>query len=362
MNTPATSSFLLYGANGYTAKLILDRVKSVGLTPILAGRSAAKLKPLAEQYSLTYRVADLNNGASLDAMLLDVAVVLHCAGPFSKTAAPMQQACLRTGTHYLDITGEIDVFEHGMTLQAEAVRQNVLLMSGVGFDVVPTDCLARYLHDRLPDATHLQLAFFTEEGSLSHGTAQTALEGMGSGGKVRRNGRLETVPNAHKTLAIDFGSGHRLPCMSIPWGDVSTAYHTTGIPNIETFIGSSTGQIRLAKMGNYLGWLLRIGAVQSFLQQQVTKRVTGPDEATRQRARTHVWGKVWNASGKTVEARLHGPEGYTLTALTALAITKKVLDGNWKAGYQTPAGLYGADLILEIDGVAREDVNGEKRR
>ena len=229
-------------------------------------------------------------------------------------------------------------------------------MSGVGFDVVPTDCMARYLHDRLPNATHLQLAFFTEGGSLSHGTAQTALEGMGGGGKIRRNGRLETVPNAHKTLTVDFGNGHTLPCMSIPWGDVSTAYHTTGIPNIETFIGSSTGQIRLAKVGNYLGWLLRIGAVQSFLQQQVTKRVTGPNEAARQRARTHVWGKVWNARGQTVEARLHGPEGYTLTALTALAITKKVLDGNWKAGYQTPAGLYGADLILEIDGVTREEV------
>lgn len=348
-------SFLLYGANGYTAQLIIDRAQSFGLTPMLAGRSAAKLKPLAEKHNLTYRVADLADASALDALLPDVSVVLHCAGPFSKTAVPMQQACLRTGTHYLDITGEIDVFEHGMMLHAEAVRQNVMLMSGVGFDVVPTDCLARYLHDRLPDATHLQLAFFTEGGSLSQGTAQTALEGMGGGGKIRRNGLIETVPNAHKTLSIDFGSGQPIPCMSIPWGDVSTAYHTTGIPNIETFIGSSAGQIRLAKMGNYLGGLLRSGAVQTFLRGQVAKRITGPDESTRQRARTHVWGKVWNAQGHTLEARLHGPEGYTLTALTALTITKRVLNGDWKAGYQTPAGLYGADLILEIDGVTRED-------
>ena len=203
-----SNEFLLYGANGYTAKLILDQAKSFGLTPVLAGRSAAKLKLLAEQYSLTYRVADLNDAVAVDAMLLDVTVVLHCAGPFSKTAAPMQQACLRMGVHYLDITGEIDVFEYGMTLHDEAVRQKVMLMSGVGFDVVPTDCMARYLHDRLPDATHLQLAFFTEGGSLSHGTAQTALEGMGGGGKIRRNGRLETVPNAQKTLTVDFGNGH----------------------------------------------------------------------------------------------------------------------------------------------------------
>ena len=350
---PAT--FLLYGANGFTARLIIDLAGSFGLVPVLAGRSAAKLKPLAEKHGLTYRVTDLSDIPALDALLLDIPVVLHCAGPFSKTAAPMQQACLRTGTHYLDITGEIDVFEHGMALHDEAIRQNVMLMSGVGFDVVPTDCMARYLHDRLPDATHLQLAFFTEGGGLSHGTAQTALEGLGGGGKVRRNGQIVLVPNADKTLTIDFGDGQIRPCMSIPWGDVSTAYHTTGIPNIETFIGSSAGQIRLAKLGNYLGGLLRNGAVRSFLQKQVTKRVTGPDESSRQRARTHVWGKVWNTQGRVIEARLHGPEGYTLTALTALTITRNVLNGDWKAGYQTPAGLYGADLILEIDGVTRED-------
>lgn len=360
MNSPTTTphdgqtTFLLYGANGYTAQLIINWANSFGLTPVLAGRNLAKLKPLAEKYNLTYRVADLNNTSALDALLLDVPAVLHCAGPFSQTAAPMQQACLRTGTHYLDITGEIDVFEHGMTLHSEAIRQNVMLMSGVGFDVVPTDCLARYLYDRLPDATHLQLAFANEGGGLSHGTAQTALEGAGGGGKVRRNGQLVTVPNAHKTLTVNFGNDLVRPCMSIPWGDVSTAWHTTSIPNIETFIGSSASQIRLAKVGNYLSGLLRNRAVQSFLQKQVAKRVTGPDEATRQRARTHVWGKVWNAQGQMREARLHGPEGYTLTALTALTITKKVLNGDWRAGYQTPAGLYGADLILKIDGVTRE--------
>lgn len=354
MNRNTTASFLLYGATGYTAQLIINRAKSFGLTPVLAGRSAAKLKPLAEKHGLTYHVADLSYNSALDALLLNASVVLHCAGPFSQTAAPMQQACLRMGTHYLDITGEIAVFERGMTLHPEALRQNVMLMSGVGFDVVPTDCLARYLHDRLPDATHLQLAFFTEGGSLSHGTAQTALEGAGGGGKVRRNGRIVTVPNAHKTLTVDFGNGLVRPCMSIPWGDVSTAYRTTGIPNIETFVGSSAGQIRLAKVGNYLGGLLRNRTVQSFLQKQVAKRVTGPDEATRQRARTHVWGKAWNARNQTVEARLHSPEGYNLTALAALTITQKVLNGDWQAGYQTPAGLYGADLILEIDGVTRE--------
>lgn len=349
-----TNQFLLYGANGYTARLIIDRAGTFGLTPVLAGRNEAKLRPLAEQYGLSYRVADLSDPAALDAALADLPVVLHCAGPFSQTAEPLQQACLRTGTHYLDITGEVAVFEHGQTLHQAAVAKNVMLMSGVGFDVVPTDCMARYLHDRLPDATHLQLAFMNEGGSLSHGTAQTALEGTSVGGMVRHNGRLVSVPYAHKTLTVDFGTGQPQSCMAIPWGDVSTAYYTTGIPNIETFIGSSAGQIRLVKLGNYFGWLLKSKAVQSFLRKQIAKRISGPDENTRQRARTHVWGKAWNAQGQSVEARRHGPEGYTLTADAALLITRKVLDGYWQAGYQTPAGLYGADLVLGVAGVTQE--------
>lgn len=349
-------TFLLYGATGYTARLILERAGSFGLIPVLAGRSEARLKPLAEQYGLSYQVADLGNNGALDAALRAVSVVLHCAGPFSQTAAPMQRACLRTGTHYLDITGEVAVFEQGMKLHEAALTQNIMLMSGVGFDVVPTDCMARYLRDRLPDATHLQLAFANEGGGLSHGTAQTALEGMGVGGMIRQDGQLKSVPYAHKTMTVNFGNGQPLPVMAIPWGDVATAYRTTNIPNIETFIGSSAGQIRLAKLGNYFGWLLKSRTVQTFLRKQIARRVTGPAEAIRQTARTHVWGKVRNAVGQSVEARLHGPEGYTLTALTALTITQKVLSGNWKAGYQTPAGLYGADLILEIDGVTREDI------
>ncbi len=352
MNPPNT--FLLYGANGYTARLILEKATQFGVKPILCGRDEAKLRPLADQYSLPYRVADLTDEIALNNAMRDVPVVLHCAGPFSRTAMPMQQACLRNGVHYLDITGEIAVFEQGAALDKQARERGVMLMSGVGFDVVPTDCLAQYLHNKLPDATYLQLAFANDGGALSHGTAQTAVDNLGQGGLVRENGVLTGVPYAHKILDVTFANGQTLPCMSIPWGDVSTAYHTTGILNIETFIGSTPGSIRMAKLGNSLGWLLRRKGLQKWVSRQITKRVTGPDEAARNRAKTQVWGRVGNKEGKTVEARLSGPEGYTLTALAALIITKKVLGGNSRPGFQTPAGLYGADLVLEIEGIKRE--------
>lgn len=349
-----SNTFLLYGANGYTARLILEKVAQFGLKPILCGRDETKLRSLAAQYGFDYRVADLADAGTLDAALQGVPVVLHCAGPFSKTALPMQQACLRNGVHYLDITGEIAVFEQGAAMDTEAKKQGVMIMSGVGFDVVPTDCIARYLKDKLPDATHLELAFANDGGAVSHGTAQTAADGLGQGGLVRENGKLKAVGYAHNVLPVKFLNGQSLPCMSIPWGDISTAYYTTGIPNIETFMAAEPMAIRFARMGNYLGWLLRQRWVQRFVQQQITKRITGPDEAKRSRAKTQVWGRARSAAGKTVEARLSGPDGYDMTVLASLLITQKVLQGHARPGFQTPAGLFGADLVLEIEGVQRE--------
>ncbi|MEZ0609620.1 trans-acting enoyl reductase family protein [Fibrella sp. WM1] len=346
------NSFLLYGATGYTARLILEKVAPFGLKPILCGRDEAKLRALGSEFGLSYRVADLANAVALNNAMRDVSVVLHCAGPFSKTAMPMQQACLRNGVHYLDITGEVAVFEQGAALDATAKAKGVMLMSGVGFDVVPTDCMARFLHDRLPDATYLQLAFANEGGSVSHGTAQTAADNLGTGGLVREGGKLKLVSYAHRVLDVTFANGQTRPCMSIPWGDVSTAYYTTGIPNIETFMAADPKAIQLARAGNYLGWLLRQGWVRQLIQGQIKQRVTGPDEAKRSRASTQVWGRVGNAAGQTLTAHLSGPDGYELTALAALTIVRNVLQGQAKAGFQTPAGLFGSDLVLAIHGVS----------
>jgi short subunit dehydrogenase-like uncharacterized protein len=348
--------FLLYGATGYTASLVIKHAKKFGITPVLSGRNEQKIKALAILHDLEYQIANLENTAQLDETLKDFQVVLHCAGPFSKTAKQMQMACLRTGVHYLDITGEIEVFEHGMTLNEQALKANIMMMSGVGFDVVPTDCMALYLKNRLPDATHLQLAFANINGGISHGTAQTMVESLGKDGFVRKSGKLKAVPLAHKTLDVPFDNDRKTHCMAIPWGDVSTAFYTTQIPNIETFTGMPKSGVMFARMGNYLGWLLRTSWVQKFISNQVTKSLSGPNETVQANAQTRIWGKATNTKGQFVEARISSIEGYTLTALTALNITKKVLEGNLKIGYQTPASAYGQDLILELPNTKREDI------
>lgn len=348
------SSLLLYGANGYTGELTARLATARGQRPILAGRNAATVEPLARELGLEHRVFGLGDAAAVDAGLGGVRVVLHCAGPFAHTSRPMADACLRAKVHYLDISGEAVVFESLFLRHAEAKAAGVMLLPGAGFDVVPSDCLAAHLKRRLPGATRLALAF-SSGGGWSRGTATTMIENVDKGGLVRRDGKLTRVPAAWRTRAIDLGRGPRT-CVSIPWGDVATAYHSTGIPNIEVYMAAPLGMRLGLRAARHLGPLLRSAAVQAFLKGRVRAGAPGPSAEVRARARAYLWGEVGDDAGGRACARLVTPEGYTLTARTALAIADRVLLGDAPPGFQTPAKAYGPDFVLGIEGVAREDV------
>jgi short subunit dehydrogenase-like uncharacterized protein len=342
-------SFLLYGANGYTGKLIIQKAIQKGLQPVLAGRTESKIKPLAEANGLPYLVFGLDNVAEITAHLQGFPVVLNCAGPFSRTARPMVEACLQTNTHYLDITGEIEVFEMVKSYHAKALEKGIVLMSGVGFDVVPTDCLAVYLHEKLPDATHLELAISGLGGSISHGTLSTMIESLGKAGAVRENGKIIAKPVGHHGKWINFGQ-HKQFAITIPWGDVSTAFYSTGIPNIEVYTTVPWIAYYILKMQALFNPLLRSKFFKGRLQRYVDNKITGPTPSQSEKGKSRVWGRVFNAQGKQVEALLEGPEGYLLTAETSLNLVRKMLVPHKFAGYHTPAGLFGHTLILEVPG------------
>ncbi|PHI20787.1 hypothetical protein CEQ90_05340 [Lewinellaceae bacterium SD302] len=350
------TDFILYGAYGYTGRLITRYAKDHGLKPLLAGRNEQKLQELSSESGYPYRVVDLIETEKLEELLKEAKVVLHAAGPFIKTAKPMIEACLATGTHYLDITGEIQVFSLANRYDAAAEHANLMLMPGVGFDVVPTDCMAAYLKEKMPDATELKLAFAWKGGGVSHGTAKTMLMGMGHPGAVRKDGKITPVKAGYKTKDIPFTADNSMQAITIPWGDVFTAYHTTRIPNIETYFAAPLQQQRFMKLSNYLGPILRLPLVKNYFAKKIDARPAGPSDRRRENARAYVYGEVSNAAGQTTAARLETIEGYTLTAITALMITKRVLNGDWKSGYRTPAGVYGADFILEVESSSREDI------
>lgn len=344
-------TFLIYGANGYTGELIARFAAERGLKPILAGRNAEKVEEIATEHGFEFRVFSLSETEKLDAALHEVEFVLHCAGPFSLTSAPMVEACLRNKRHYLDITGEISVFEEMAARDEAAKTAGIMIMSGVGFDVVPSDCLAKHLKDRLPTATHLTLTFYGL-GKISHGTQATMLLNLGKGGAIRENGKIKSVAAAYKTKEIDLGASKKT-AVTIPWGDVSTAFYSTEIPNIEVFTVLPESNITMLKLSRYFGWLMSRDFFKDFALKQIPSG--GPSDEEREKGKTYLWGEASDEAGNVVKAEQIGMEGYTMTALTALKIAEKILDGDFCAGFQTPAKCYGADLILEIEGTERID-------
>lgn len=347
------ASFLIYGANGYTGSLIAEEAVRQGHSPILAGRDATAVAALADRLGLRQRVFGLDDVSRAATEIEGTVLVLNCAGPFTRTAVPLVEACLRTRTHYLDITGEVEVFESLIPRNEAARAVGMMLLPGAGFDVVPSDCLAAHLKRRLPTATRLALAF-TLSSRVSRGTALTMLEHAPGGGLVRRGGSLTKVPAAWKTREIDFGAGP-VTAVTIPWGDLSTAWFSTGIQDIEVYTAIPFQQRLGLRASRYLAPLLGKPGVKQWIAKRIRAGRPGPSKGERASGRSCLWGEVSDETGARAMSLLQGPEGYTMTVRTALAIVARVVAGKAPPGYQTPSTAYGPDFVLEVEGVARQD-------
>ena len=341
---------MIYGANGYTGRLIAREAARRGLQPMLAGRNRDDVRALADELGLLCRIFELSKADEIARNLDGIDVVLHCAGPFSRTAEPMLEACLAHKLHYLDITGEIDVFALGHRAHARARHAGIVVLPGSGFDVVPTDCVAAMLKRRLPDATSLVLAF-EAGGGPSPGTAKTSVEGMARGGRARIDGELVDVPLAWKSRVF-VRDGKSRTAMTIPWGDVYTAFVSTGIPNIETYMVVPPKTIKRLTFMRHLQPLLKMGFVQDFMKRQVERNTPGPSAQRRQDSGCHVWGEVRNAAGKEARLALAAPNGYDLTVTASLGIAQRLLEqAPPQGGYYTPSLLMGADYVTTLPGV-----------
>lgn len=341
---------MIYGANGYTGQLITADAVKRGIKPVLAGRNRDALDALAAPHKLTRRTFELNDATEIDRHLDGVRVLLNCAGPFSRTCAPLLAACLRRKIHYLDITGEIDVFAHCHRTHKQAQHAGIVVAPGVGFDVVPTDCLAAMVKQHLPDATHLVLAF-EATGGPSPGTAKTSVEGLAKGGRARIDGEVREVPLAWKSREFTRKDGSHRTAMTIPWGDVFTAYISTAIPNIETYMAVPAKTISRVRLLRHLRWLFGVPMLQRYLQRKAAK-TPGPDKKRRDATACEIWAEARNAQEKQVAASMRTPNGYDLTVSASLGIVEHLLVNSPPGGYYTPSMLMGADYVLGLPGVA----------
>lgn len=341
---------LLYGANGYTGTLIAEEAVRRGTKPVLAGRRAEAVRALAERLGLDWLAFPLDDRAALERAVAEAPgrTVLLAAGPFSATSRPVVDACLRVGAHYLDITGEVDIFEACAARGEEARTRSVTLLPGVGFDVVPSDCLAASLKAALPDAVRLELAF-TSAGRPSAGTARTMIEALPKGGLVRAGGRLVREPVAARERLVPFADRPRA-CVSIPWGDVSTAYYSTGIPDIVVYTPWPPRMTKAVRLARPLLPLAGLGPVQAGLKVIAGWTAKGSSEEARRTGVSQFWGRVENAAGAAVEGTLRAPEGYALTALTAVESARRAAAGETRPGVATPSLAFGARYIEQFEG------------
>ncbi len=347
------STFMIYGAYGYTGALLAEEAVRRGHRPLLAGRDGQRLRPLAESLGLAWMALDLADGPALRQAVSQVDLVLHAAGPFTFTSKPMVDACLAQGAHYLDITGEIPVFEAILGRDDEAKAAGIALIPGVGFDVIPTDCMALHVAERLPDATHLEIAIASLS-SISPGTAKTMIEQLPSGVLVREGGTLTAINMGSDVRQVDF-LDHARTVAPIPWGDLATAYRTTGIPNIRTYMAFPRRTVRLMARTAPLGRLL-FGPkpMRRLLQGLIQRTVTGPDEALRTSGRSYVWARATNDQGESVTAQLETLEGYQFTMVAGLNSVERLL-AHPQSGALTPALAFGADFVLDVPETRRVD-------
>lgn len=337
-------ALLIYGASGYSAQLIIEELVSRNMKPILAGRNETVIKPLAEKFNCSYKIFDLANDEKVIAALEGVHTVLNCAGPFKYTAKDLMDACLKTKTNYLDITGEIPAMHLAFSLNRAAKENGIVILPSVGFDVIPTDCLAKRLKEKMPNATHLKLGLINKRGKISRGTWLTSLEFLEGKGKIRRNGKIVDSEIAEFTVNVKT-KNFSFRGVSIPWGDVYSSYRSTRIPNVEVYLALPRFVVQFRSLFIFLLSILKVNAVKNLVANYIKKNLTGPNKIIRDTTGTYVWGKVENAKGQTIEEIYQFMEAYNLTAKGAAECAERVLKNALQPGTYTPSLAFGSEFM-----------------
>ena len=336
---------VVYGAYGYTGELVARRAAERGLSPVLAGRDSERLVRLSRELRCGWRAFPLSDPEALRRGISGAGAVVHCAGPFASTARPMAEACIGERVHYLDLTGELPVFQALLALDEAAEKAGVMLLPGAGFDVVPSDCLAAHLVRRLPGARALVIAIAGLD-RPSRGTVRTALEHAGAAARFR------SAAPAKRTF--DLGAG-RVTGVAVPWADTFTAPRSTGVSDVTVYLCASLATRALLAAAPALAPVLASRTVREALAALITRGERGPGPEERG-GRTAILGEALDAAGKRVVSIQRHPDGYALTAFAAVEIAERVLRDEARPGWQTPSTAYGPDLVLALPGVTREDL------
>jgi short subunit dehydrogenase-like uncharacterized protein len=308
---------MIYGATGYTGRMAAQHAAAAGTPLVLAGRNEAALLPLAASLGVDYRAFSLDDQAAIDRSLDGVGALLNCAGPFAATADVLMRSAVRNGVHYLDVAAELDGYRLAETLDAAATAAGVMLLPGSGGSVAMLGCLAGHAVARTHRPSTISVALHVA-GGLSRGSAVSAMGSVTAATLARADGVL-VAASGGAIRPFDFGKGP-VDCFQVTLPDLITIWRATGIPDIATFVHVT-------------------GA--GFPQGDLATLPDGPDEQERLANRYRAVVEVTGADGTIVRSVLDTVNGYTFTALAAAEAGRRVLAGEHRPGFQTPAALFG---------------------
>jgi short subunit dehydrogenase-like uncharacterized protein len=349
-----SQDLLIYGATGYSGRLIVQRAMARGLRPVVAARDESAVAAMAKACDLPWMCVRVDDVAAVRKMAGAAKVLINTAGPFSATAGPIMDACVEKGTHYLDITGESSTIEPASQFHVAAERRGIMIMPAAGFDVVASDCLAVHVARRLPGGRLLRVGFDKSNGA-SAGSLRTTLEMSGKGVLVRRAGELVRAPVGAFVHDFDYGRGPEAS-FAVNLGDVASAFYSTGIPDIETYMCATPAVWTAITSNQYWGWLLATPPMQRFLKAQLGWFAKSVSPLPISQGWGILVAEVSDDCGRSVRSRMFTGDVYWYTALSSVGIAERCLGGEFKAGFQTPAKVYGPDFALTFEGARREDL------
>jgi short subunit dehydrogenase-like uncharacterized protein len=351
--------WVIYGANGVTGRQVLAQALKQEQRPIVAGRDAPAVRNLANHHGLEAAIVSLDDRAALEALLRRSSRVLHTAGPFSRTAAPMLEACLASATPYLDMSGELDVIAATIARDAEARRVGIPLVAAAGFGVTAGDCIAAHVARRRPRAKSLLIGVDARNRHRSAGAVLSRLDVLAAGGAWIERGALVRGPIAHRRFHGPPPGSQTF--IAAPMGEAISAHRTTGIPDVVAGIPVPRA------VAPFMRWLappLQVLARGPLLRVLVTKngRDTEAAEAAPPKTplRSTLWARASDDEGSTTSV-LETGEGYAFAA-AAMVLAARMVGERPLVGSFTPAAAFGPDFVLQIDGVSRRDIDDKARQ
>jgi short subunit dehydrogenase-like uncharacterized protein len=327
---------LIYGASGYTGKLLAKHLVHKGLRPVLAGRSS-KVEQIGQELNCPTRIFSTEDAAD---HLADIDVLVNVAGPFSATQDGLIKGCLRTKTHYLDIAGEFAEMEQAFKYHSEAQQAGIVILPAAGFGVVPTDVAAKIAGDQIEDPTQLTIIYATL-GGASRGTLKTVLKDIQKPGHILKDGKHQKALPAQSELKVDI-LDKSFKTVYNPWrADLFTAHKSTGIKNIETY--SEFPGFVVSMMKGKLNWLRNL-----ILKRLINFLPEGPSEKALAKGSTYVKAIAKNDRGEMGIVELKGPEAYRFTVLSIHKMINLIWGAIDEKGYLTPSML-GTDWIFAVE-------------